>query len=221
MKSLFLIFALMFPLWGLAQDSCLKDCVLNSECGMGGICSNGKCSYQSAYCNDERWSVNSRGETRDCREYRCDKGSGTCLNKANSSQDCLFGYVFDGSQTCTSSVQCNSADPNCQALIDRWNAARTQYENSLPEPKPPTYSCVSCKLDSECSSSQICWSNRCVDNLPYCRTESDGHFSQISNNQILGCGQFACDYVLGQCLSSCNSDKDCISSSKCQNRLCQ
>lgn len=215
----FLMFAM--PFTGFAQDSCKKSCVLNSECGIGGVCQQSVCAYQATYCNDERWSVNARGETRDCSEYRCDTNTGLCLREAADPQDCLFGYVFDGFKNCLPSVQCNTSDPSCLALLERWKVARTEYESTMPEPTPAPLSCVACKIDNECVSSQMCWNGRCTDSKSYCLKEASGSFSQVNNTNKISCGNFSCESVAGLCLNSCNGDKDCINGSKCLNRLCQ
>jgi hypothetical protein len=218
--KIFVTALMMF--WGLfvwaqaQQDPCAKSCVVAAECGTGGACHKGICEYQPRFCANERWSANSRGETSNCDAYTCSNETGMCLRKAQSSNDCLVGYVFDGTSLCVPSVQCNPAEPNCLNLMERWKKARTDYEAITPEPRLSPLTCISCQMNSDCASGQMCWQGRCEKSSAFCRLSDTGeHFSIMNRRTPASCGDYACDPVPGTCLTSCLKTSECRSGKQC------
>jgi len=207
----------LFPVFSTAQDLCAKACVIHAECGIGGECAQGTCRYQSSYCGNERWAVNARGETSNCEAYRCSPATGLCLRQAESTLDCLTGYVFDGLKSCVPSIQCNLTEPHCQDFNERWKKARAEYEATTPEPQQTPLSCISCKADSECSSNQMCWNSKCSDKKNYCFQNDQGsHFQfDVGQNEITDCGSYACEKVISECLKSCYKNSDCRTGRSC------
>jgi len=220
----FILF-LFLPMIGWGQDSCSKTCVISSECGVGGLCEQGLCQYQKSFCFNERWAANDRGEASNCDAYRCDSEKGLCLRKAQSTQDCLTGYVFDGVSLCLRSVSCNSVDSHCQDLLDRWKKARDEFEQNTPEPRLTPWSCMACETSETCGAEKMCWQNRCVSKSPYCRVDLEGEHHQVISQLLLpeskACGNYACDQVSGECFNSCLKESDCRSGRKCDAGLCR
>ncbi len=140
---LFLTFTttVFLPGFSFAQETCPKSCVIHADCGLGGWCDNGSCAIRPNYCGNERWSVNALGETKNCDAYKCVEPAGLCLERAEKETDCTQGYVFDGTDRCVSSIQCDPTTEHCQDLLRRWQEARTQYEELTPEPKPEPVTC--------------------------------------------------------------------------------
>jgi hypothetical protein len=211
-------FALLFP---LAQDSCQVSCTLNVDCGQGGTCQNGRCVRLANDCVNDRWSVNTRGEVWNCNAYRCDATTGSCLRAANSNDACTFGYVFDGKSSCVPSVSCNADDPTCKDLYLRWVAARKDYENQTPAPRPTPFSCIACDKDQDCANGQMCWQNRCEKKDAYCsRDEFGEEFVVDLAAKTHSCGNFACDPIGKACFTDCQSSLDCRQGKSCTQGLC-
>lgn len=221
MKTFIFVASLILPLFALGQDACSKACVINSECGVGGLCNQGTCQYQKTFCFNERWASNERGETSNCDAYRCDQDRGLCLRSAKTTTDCLTGYVFDGKSSCLASIDCQSSDPHCQDLMDRWKKAREEYEASTPEPSLPPLSCQPCEASENCGTGKMCWQKRCVASSNYCEVDSEGTHHQVGFLRSLDCGVYVCDKVSGACLNSCLKTADCRSGRKCIEGLCQ
>ncbi|MEZ0390699.1 MAG: hypothetical protein ACAH59_00690 [Pseudobdellovibrionaceae bacterium] len=221
MRKALLLVALFFtPLSVLGQDQCSKTCVIDSECGVGGVCTQGSCQLQKNFCFNERWSANERGEGSNCDAYRCLPETGLCLRQAQSSMDCLTGYVFDGSSTCLPSVQCNSSEVHCQQILERWKKAREDYELTTPAPQLPVFSCLPCETSEVCGSSQMCWNKRCVPQSPFCQETAEGQHQQVDSGLPKDCGFFACEKSQGLCFRSCLKDSDCRSGRKCMASQC-
>lgn len=225
MKTLIMVVFLFMPslLWASenTEDICTKTCVIDSECGVGGVCDQGKCHYKKSFCFNERWSVNDRGESWNCDAYRCDSDTGLCLRKAKDSTDCLTGYVFNEQNSCIRSIQCNSADTNCSELLEKWQSVRNEYEQSTPEPVVAPLSCVGCENSQTCGTGQMCWQNRCVPANPHCQVDSNGQHFQVDLLSSKACGNYACEKVQGACLRTCLKESDCRSGRKCKQGLCQ
>ena len=229
MKSLELLFVCLFiyfPLFAETSpseviDNCAKSCVINADCGVGGVCETGVCRSQSRYCSNERWATNGRGETSNCDAYRCRETTGTCLRAAANGDDCTNGYVFDGKNSCVSSVNCDSQDPSCRDLIERWQVARNQYEKMTPEPTPAPLSCVACDSDNQCGATQMCWQKRSVANDFFCFTDGDGRqYVSSKEGPKAECGNYSCDRVSNSCYTQCLKTQDCRSGVSCVAGLC-
>lgn len=220
--GLWFLFTFISPPQTMAQDLCAKTCVIDAECGIGGLCNQGTCGYQNTYCGNERWSVNARGETHNCEAYRCANETGLCLRRALGPLDCLTGYVFDGTKACVPSIQCNSTEPQCLDLYERWKQARLEYEATTPEPQPAPLSCISCQDNSGCSSAQMCWKGTCVEKKNYCQIAPHGeHFKvEPSQGMTTSCGLYACDKVSSDCLKACDKSADCRDGRNCRAGLC-
>jgi hypothetical protein len=216
-----MIFFLLFSVVCLA-DSCLKSCVLNADCGIGAQCLGNKCSYKPTFCFSDRWSVNERGEFSDCGAYFCEAKSGLCLRQATDTSACTSGYVFDGKNSCVPSINCEGTENNCQELLEKWKQSRSQWESIYPEPRLPLLTCVACEKHEQCTSNQMCWQGRCVSEGIYCGKTVDGEeMSMFKDLTIKSCGDYACDTVLGQCLTDCQSNRDCRQGYTCnKNRFC-
>lgn len=213
------LFASIRPFEG--GDSCTKTCVISAECGIGGACNGGICQSLPRYCSNERWATNGRGEVSDCDAYHCDEVTGVCLRTAVKSDDCTNGYVFDGKTSCTPSVNCDSQDPSCRDLWERWQVARKQYEKQTPEPSTVPLSCVTCESHEQCGADQMCWQKRCVTNDFFCATEPAGR-QYVSSKQGLQaeCGNYACDHVSNSCYTRCLKPQDCRDGVSCVAGLC-
>ncbi len=208
-----------------AQDSCQKTCVLHSECGIGGLCNNGICQKKSTYCSNEIWSSNSRGESEPCLGYKCDETSGLCLRSAQLPEDCSFGYVMDAFHQCVAQVQCDLTDPNCKDLFTKWQTAREQYEQTMPQPTPEVLSCRSCNIHAECGAKEMCWNRRCSQEGASCHGSSQtGYQSVLVKGQketVKSCGNFKCSVASGLCYTQCINDNDCALGTHCQQKICK
>ncbi len=224
MQILFAVIFTFLPslLWAASgADKCAKACVISAECGIGGLCNKGQCSYQKQFCFNERWSVNARGETTNCDGYSCSSTTGLCLREARDSTDCLSGYVFDGDTKCIPSVQCNFTEPACQDLFERWKKARSDYEATTPEPRLTPLTCVPCSDSSQCASGQMCWNNRCEAQGSYCAANgADEQFSVTPTQPSESCGNYSCERVQGKCFKSCLKNSDCRSGKLCLGGSC-
>lgn len=221
MKVLLLIASLLLPALVYGQDSCSKACVISTECGTGGLCVENQCKYKKSFCFNERWAANERGETSNCDAYRCSPDSGQCLRNAESSDDCLPGYVFNGTSACVPSVACNSPSADCQDLWDRWKKTRDEYESTTPQPVMQPWTCVACEDSSTCGAGKMCWHKRCVSASSYCEVDSEGGHHQVALPDRFACGNYACEKVSGECLKSCLKESDCRSGRKCVAGQCQ
>lgn len=227
--SLLLLSILMISegTWGQSSlpDSCQKGCVLDSECGIGGLCRSGICTRKSVFCANELWSTNSRGEAESCQNYKCSENTGLCLTSALQPDDCTFGYTMDAFHQCIPQVQCNFNDPSCLPLLEKWKTARIQYESTMPTPQLESFSCRSCNLHSDCLTSEMCWRGQCAAEGRFCSGDTQaGYISVLVVNKMesrIACGQFACGLSSGTCKSQCQSDSDCIQGSRCLQKTCQ
>ncbi len=219
--SFSVLFTVVSPHRAGAQDACAKACVIHAECGIGGLCDQGSCKYQAAYCGNERWSVNSRGETQNCDAYRCSPASGLCLRQAENANDCLNGYVYNGKDACVPSIQCNLADAHCQDLYERWKTSRAEYEATMPEPTPAPLSCIACDTETACASHQMCWKGLCTEKKAYCEVTTDGeHLQKSPDGQSSSCGSYICEKVSSQCLTTCQKKSDCRQGRNCLAGTC-
>lgn len=204
------------------KDPCQKTCLLNADCGIGGQCTGGTCSYKTQYCANDRWSVNERGEKLDCGAYLCEQKTGACLSEAQDSGACTTGYVHDGQLSCVKSINCNSADPVCAELEEKWKVTRKNWEVLNPEPNPSPFSCQSCDESAPCDSGKMCWNKRCVPNAHYCSLTPSGE--EVSRNQdtvLQVCGEYRCNLISGDCRASCTDDSHCQTGLVCsKDRRC-
>lgn len=202
-------------------DSCQKSCSIDADCGQGGFCNAGHCERKNTYCSNDRWSVNSRGETWNCNAYRCNETNGLCFRAATSNGNCTTGYVFDGKSSCIPSVSCAANDPSCQDLYARWLKARHDYENQTLAPQPSPFSCIPCTAHADCGADQMCWQNRCEKSDLYCAVAGNGE-SVVVNKQgiVASCQNFACDPVTKSCFTQCQAAQDCRSGKSCVGGVC-
>jgi hypothetical protein len=220
LKTLLFSLLLLSPNLIWAQDSCSKSCVIDSECGTGGRCDQGRCHSQKYFCTNERWSSNERGESSNCDAYRCDSQTGLCLRQAKSPTDCLLGYVYDEQGACVPTIQCNPTDSGCQDLLSQWQKLRSDYEASTPEPALTPLSCVACENSESCGSGMMCWQKRCVPAASHCESNLAGDQFQVDLLSSVSCGNYTCEKVLGQCLKFCLKESDCRNGRKCVSNQC-
>lgn len=226
MQTFILALLTLFPAFAWSQqipvhDVCTRTCAIHADCGVGGLCDQGRCLYQRQFCFNERWSVNERGETSNCDGYACADSTGLCLREAQSSLDCLSGFVFDGQSNCVPSVQCNLADPVCQSLYERWKKARADYEEHTPEPHLPALTCQPCSDSITCGAGKMCWQDRCENQGSYCSIKSqDEAISIAPSGEVTACGAYACEKVTGQCFRNCLKNSDCRNGKVCMVGAC-
>ncbi len=80
------------------STACKTSCATNGDCAPGYSCSGGKCESIKAKCSDDgaRSEPLDGSAPRECSPFRCDVGSGTCIETCASSTDCLSGALCDG-----------------------------------------------------------------------------------------------------------------------------
>ena len=212
-----LITMILLPLSTWAADLCEKKCMINADCSTGGSCVEGLCQNKTAYCANERWSVNNRGEMTDCGAYTCDSLSGLCRRQASESEHCSSGYAYDGDKSCTSSVQCDPTnDPECKLLMDKWRKTRDQWEALFAAPAFKPFSCIACTAHTDCRADQMCWQGTCVNDAKYCDMDAQkksGSYIKAGLNQA--CNDYSCEKVSGLCLSDCIQNSDCATGLTC------
>jgi hypothetical protein len=223
----FMTLAIMLPFALTTQaqppaDSCQKSCTIDADCGIGGTCNTGLCEHKTTYCLNDRWAVNERGETWNCDAYRCNSTNGLCFRQATANENCTSGYVFDGKTSCVPSVHCAANDPSCQDIYQRWLKARHDYEAQTPQPTPAPFSCVSCKSNADCDSSQMCWQGRCEKADLFCNAAGDGESAVWDRNGIVAkCATYACDPIAKACFAGCQTNQDCAKGKTCSAGQCQ
>jgi hypothetical protein len=209
-------------------DSCVKACLINADCGIGGECIDKTCSHKKQFCANDRWAVNERGEMTDCGAYVCDSKVGLCRREASDSEHCSSGYAYDQNKSCTMSVQCDpKTDPGCQSLLDKWTKTRDQWEALFPAPVFTPFSCIACTQHTDCKANEMCWSNRCVPDNKYCGQSAEVpapkppatprlvDASFIRKGLLQTCQEYTCEKVSGECLNSCIQNSDCGMGTSC------
>jgi hypothetical protein len=211
---------------GTLAPVCEIACNGDEDCGYPGyFCASHKCTLRHVFCYDERWSMNDRGETDDCMEYRCDPIMGTCPRTADSTANCNTPWAWwDVDYSCVPTVQgCDTATPECQAALLEWSNGRDAWVDTHPAGSlpPVTAGCEKpCTTDSDCND-EMCYYGTCRPIDLYCAMGEFGWESiwphrgefDVSGNLVRESSPcmagYGCDMVMGACRTDCLRTGDC------------
>lgn len=185
--------------------SCDKDeCIVNSDCDNGYMCTNARCVKIMGYCDDDNECP--PGQTCSS-DGTCVKSTPTCPAACSMGQECRDGACAPAD--CQTTADCARVGGYCindkcgPCLRDGFNTGCSSSEvcnasgYCTIETPPPE-----CSDDSKCAIGQKCDSGKCTD--VSCKKDSDCAHGRCYDKK---CGP-------------CTSDTQCHSNEKCVSGVC-
>lgn len=187
---IYVLLTLTWGCWGIACGPTLKDCQIQSDCGVLAQCRNFRCQPLDSCQTDQDCQTPRRCVQNQCRSPR---------PGCSTDQDCKNGRICSAGTCKDPQVQPCVADKDCKG--NRVCKAGTCTEPTKPK-------CVS---DKDCKDSQVCTAGTCTEpTTSKCASDKD-----CKGNRVCTAG--VCVAPSG---TACTTQKDCVAGQLCIQKKC-